>query len=523
MVPALPPPESISLAQQIAQMIVIRASGYWFDHQIRYPQWEPPNATIQRWLGELGVGGVILLGGSAAEVAVRSHQLQSWASIPLLLAADIEEGVGQRFSGATWFPPPMALEAIAQNNLATAQQYAEEMGAVIAQEALAIGLNWVLAPVVDVNNNPQNPVINVRAFGSHSETVQALTTAFIRGAQRYPVLTTAKHFPGHGDTTTDSHLELPMIPHDLERLQMVELAPFQTAIAVGVDTVMTAHLRVPAIDPYYPATLSGAMLTQLLRQQMGFAGLIVTDALIMGAIADHYEANEAAVLAVEAGADIVLMPADPEGAIQTLCQAVEIGRITPARIASSMQRIWQAKQRLGLPMVSDCALPHQLSQPNALELVDRMLQASQHGYCPEPLPTVETGHNVILLDNVLDCKFLGRHTPAITLPARFGYTDYLVASNTPNLPTAIADRAPTILQLFIRGSAFRASAGLSATAEQWLQHLLTSDQLAALVIYGSPYILEQFLPTLPPQMPYVFSYGQTEAAQAIALSRLFSR
>lgn len=176
---------------------------------------------------------MILLGGSAVEVAVRSQQLQDWAALPLLLAADIEEGVGQRFSGATWFPPPMALGAIARQSLDAACDLARQMGEITAQEAMALGLNWLLAPVVDVNHNPLNPVINVRAFSDRVDHVTALTSAFIRGAAAYAVLTTAKHFPGHGDTTTDSHLDLPVLLHDLERLTTLEFPPFQGAIAAG--------------------------------------------------------------------------------------------------------------------------------------------------------------------------------------------------------------------------------------------------------------------------------------------------
>ena len=160
-----PPFDSLTLIEQVAQMVVVRTSGYLFDHQIQYPLWEADSDTLRHLLKDLGVGGVILLGGSAGEITLRTQQLQAWAKLPLLISADIEEGVGQRFSGATWFPPPMALNAIAQLNLPLACDYAEQMGAVTAQEAVAIGLNWVLAPIVDVNNNPNNPVINVRAFG----------------------------------------------------------------------------------------------------------------------------------------------------------------------------------------------------------------------------------------------------------------------------------------------------------------------------------------------------------------------
>ncbi|NEP76547.1 glycoside hydrolase family 3 N-terminal domain-containing protein, partial [Okeania sp. SIO2G5] len=207
-----------SLAAKVAQMVVVRASGHLFDHQIQYPDWEPLNADLAHWIRDLNVGGVILLGGSAAEIGLRTQQIQDLASTPLLMAADIEEGVGQRFPGATWFPPPMAIAHIARQDLPKAIAYAEAMGAATAQEALAVGLNWVLAPVVDVNNNPDNPVINVRAFGDDPDIVGQLAAAFIRGTKNFPVLTSAKHFPGHGDTATDSHLDLPVIPHARERL-----------------------------------------------------------------------------------------------------------------------------------------------------------------------------------------------------------------------------------------------------------------------------------------------------------------
>ncbi|HCF28218.1 MAG TPA: beta-glucosidase, partial [Cyanobacteria bacterium UBA11049] len=326
---SLPDLDSLTLAQQVAQMVVVRASGYLFDHQIQYPAWEPPAAKLQYFIEELGVGGVIFLGGSAGELAHRSQQVQNWAKIPLFVAADIEEGVGQRFSGATWFPPPMAIGALAKHNPKKASEYAAQMGAITASEALAIGINWLFAPVVDVNNNPDNPVINVRAFGETPEVVSQLATAFIRGAQAYPVLTTAKHFPGHGDTATDSHLDLPVLPHSPDRLAEIELPPFQAAIASGVDAVMSAHLLIPSWDDKFPATLSQRILTQQLRQKLAFPGLIVTDALVMGAIANRYGAKEAAVLAVEAGADILLMPVDPEGAIAAVCAAVESDRLTP--------------------------------------------------------------------------------------------------------------------------------------------------------------------------------------------------
>ncbi|XGV95924.1 MAG: glycoside hydrolase family 3 N-terminal domain-containing protein [Leptolyngbya sp. BL-A-14] len=553
----LPDIEALSLAEQVAQMVVVRASGYLFDHQIQYPVWEPTAAKLQHWIQELGVGGVILLGGSAGELALRTHQLQDWAEIPLLIAADVEEGVGQRFAGATWFPPPMALAAVAQQSPDRAEHYAEQLGRTTAQEARAIGLNWVLAPIVDVNNNPANPVINVRAFGETSSLVSQLITAFLHGAQQHPVLTAAKHFPGHGDTAVDSHLELPVLPHSLERLAQVEIPPFKAAIAAGVDAVMSAHLQIPALDSTYPATLSSRILTQELRQGLGFDGLIVTDALVMGAIANRYGANEAAVLAVEAGADVLLMPLDPEGAIQAVCEAVESGRLEADHIQASVERLWRAKYKV-CAVVEDGSTSHdwetqsaigveaqtltaQLAQPQAQVLVENLLRDSMQIHCPQNSRLTQARwsqqrRNLVIVDDVLACEGLGRQCPAIALPQALGYQMQLVdrctptiaselhtlGSNAPELDALESHQhwQPTLLQLFIRGNPFRGSAGLTQTAIDWFHYLVETDQLLALVLYGSPYVLDQFLPTLPADVPYVFTYGQMPQAQAIALEIL---
>ncbi len=532
----LPDFQDLTLAEQVAQMLVVRASGHLFDHQILYPTWEPQADTLRHYLQDLAVGGVIVLGGSAAEIALRSQQLQDWAKVPLFMAADIEEGVGQRFSGATWFAPPMALAAIAQTDPNTATHLATEMGAYTAQEALAIGLNWVLAPITDVNNNPQNPVINVRAFGETLEVVSQLATAFIEGAQQHPVLTTAKHFPGHGDTATDSHLDLPVIPHALERLQSLEYLPFKAAISAGVDSVMSAHLLIPDLDETYPATLSPRILTGELREALGFDGIIVTDALVMGAIADRYGANEAAVLAVEAGADVLMMPLDPFGAIQAICEAIESGRISADRIQASLERIWRAKQKIFTLEVAEKGTHHhdweqrppapiqldKLAQPAAQQAAAKILEKSSQ-FRGVIAAAEGFARNVIVVDDLIGCDFLNRKAPAITIPQLHGYqTLYLVDRHSPSQPYDLVQTnpEPTILQLFIRGNPFRGSAGLSQLAKDWFDALLQAGQLRGLVIYGSPYTLEMFLPLLPSEMPYGFSYGQMPMAQAIALQSL---
>jgi len=530
--------DNLSLPELVAQMFVVRASGCLFDHQIRYPEWEPTASKLRYYLENLGVGGVILVGGSAAELAVRSHQLQSWAKFPLLLAADIEEGVGQRFAGATWFGPPMAIAEVARHDAGKADRYAEQMGAVTAIEARAIGLNWILAPVVDVNNNPDNPVINVRAFGETPEIVGKLAAAFIRGAGEYPVLTTAKHFPGHGDTAVDSHLELPVLPHSPARLAQIELPPFVEAMAAGVDAVMSAHLLIPAWDAEFPATLSRKILIGKLREELGFEGLIVTDALVMGAIANKYGANEAAVLAAEAGADVLLMPLDPEGAILAVCEAVTQGRIPISQIQESVKRIWSAKAKVGLLVKEkekavdstsidsiDLSL---LANPDARATAADILRDSLKFGGNLPLQLAKPAENqllrnLIVVDDVLGCEFLGNHTPAIALPEQFGYELQLIDDRTGAIAenTGAEHFSPTLLQIFIRGNCFRGSAGLTQAAQDWFKKLLKTGELQAVLIYGSPYVLEQFLPHLPPSLPYIFCFGQMPAAQSIALEVLF--
>ncbi len=545
----MPSPDALSLSEQVAQMVVVRTSGHLFDHEIRYPAWEADRATLHYYTADLGVGGVILLGGSAAEVGLKAQELQTLARVPLLIAADIEEGVGQRFSGATGFPPPMAMAEIAKRDLLQAAAFAEAMGTVTAEEALAIGLNWVLAPVADVNNNPDNPVINVRAFGDRPEIVTALTTAFVRGAQRQGALTTAKHFPGHGDTAVDSHLKLPILPHDLDRLQRVELPPFQALIAAGVDMVMTAHLMIPALDRQYPATLSDRTLTGLLREKMGFTGLIVTDALIMGAITRTYGPYEAAVLAVEAGADILLMPQDPAGCIKAVVEAVTAGRIPPERIAESVERLWRAKQRvasrLSVPPESCHAwepiLPPPLHldpflRPASQRLVTDILTASMTVVGQVlPCDPAHPGDNLIMVDSVVDCPFLNRTTPALTLPAQAHYqlqlVDHQGCQRWPQPDTL----RPTFMQIFLRGNPFRGSAALSSLIQAWMEALLQANCLRGVVIYGSPYAFDHLRDLLilasvepsqasgtPPMtmLPHGFSYGQMSMAQYHLLTAL---
>lgn len=508
--------QNLSLREKIGQLIIVRTTGYIFDHQIRYPAWEATQPQLKKWLQELNLGGVILLGGSCSEIADRTKQLQSWAKTPLLIAADIEEGVGQRFSGATWFPPPMALSTIASKNLSLARKYAHQMGEITAREALAMGINWVLAPITDVNNNPDNPVINIRSFGDNPELVADLATAFIQGCQKSPVLTTAKHFPGHGDTATDSHLHLPKVTHNKERLQQIELVPFQRSIEHNVDSIMTAHLLVEQLDAINPATLSFSILTQLLRDELNFSRLIVTDALIMGGVAKYASQGEIAVKALLAGADILLMPENPEVAVSSIEQAVKDGILSESRIDESLARIAHAKSKLSFPEANLT----EISSKGDRKTVKGILELSMSYGGKIPIKKVSEGINLVVVQDLLNCDFLDRQAPAITIPEKYGYQTQLFDQR--NLHLAQYQEQPILLQAFIRGNPFLGNGGLTESTKAFYEQLLEFDRVEGIIIYGSPYILEWFLPRMKENTPWVFSYGQMLQAQELTCQRLFN-
>lgn len=513
---------ALPLERLIASLLVVRCSGHLLDSQRRYPQWELANAELQSLL-ELGVGGVILLGGSAAELGLRCRQLQNWAAGPLLLCADVEEGVGQRFEGATWLPPPLGLGQLHGHDPAQAIDLAHRYGRCTGREARALGLNWVLGPVCDVNNNPANPVINVRAWGETPDAVAALTCAFSRGLQAEGVLGCAKHFPGHGDTSVDSHLELPVLPHDRQRLAAIELPPFTACIAAGIDAVMTAHLVLPALDPQRPATLSKAVLTDLLRGELGFDGLVVTDALVMEAISRHYGAGEAAVLALEAGADLVLMPADARAALTAISAAVASGRLNRAQLEASADR-----RRRALSRVRGGATPA-LHEPDH-ELVRTLLQLSlQRQGGTVGSPGNAGGINLIRLETCLQAPQAVPQLAALDLPATRGFKPVLLEprsprpwSDTPEAPLNLATlgEGPVLLQLFVRGNPFR---GSNAAREPWAQAIVQLQQLgrlAGVVVYGSPYLWQSLQSVLDPGIPAAYSPGQMPQAQTLALHSL---
>lgn len=316
----------------------------------------PEFQELREWVGR-GIGGVSISIGSPHGYADKLNRLQEVARVPLLVTSDFENGgPGMRINhtyaipsllpqgGGTSFPATMAFGAIGDPAVAF------EYGRITAREARAVGVHLIFAPVLDVNSNPLNPVINTRSFGEDPEAVATLGTAFIRGIREGGALATAKHFPGHGDTRADSHIELPVVDADRARLDRVELVPFRAAVDAGVDAVMTAHVAMPGLlgEGAPPATLSPELMTGLLREDMGFDGLLFTDALRMGAITEAYGVGEAAVLALEAGSDVLLAPADVHGAIDAVVAAMTVGRVPRERVEQSVRRLLTLKARARL-------------------------------------------------------------------------------------------------------------------------------------------------------------------------------
>src|SRR5205823_5964460 len=320
--PAAPQPVSIDSVlakltprQKVAQLVVPWLGG-------NYTALDDSAFQIAtRWIDSLEIGGIIVSVGSPYDIASKLNVLQRRSKLRLLVSADLEWGAAMRVIGATAFSMIMAAGATGD------ERDAYTIGRIAAIEGRAVGIHVNFAPDADLNNNPLNPIINTRSFGEDPGAVARLVRAYVKGLRDHGMLATLKHFPGHGDTQTDTHIGLPVIAADYRRLDTLELVPFRAGIAAGADVVMSAHIAFPAVTGSDdPATLSAAVLTGVLRDSLHFGGLVVTDALTMGAIVAKYGAGEATVRAFLAGSDLLLMPADPDSALNAMAAALEQGR-----------------------------------------------------------------------------------------------------------------------------------------------------------------------------------------------------
>jgi beta-N-acetylhexosaminidase len=500
----------------------------------------------------VNVDGPILLRNQPYEAAALLNRLQQESKLPLIIAADFERGVAMRLQGTTVFPHPMAYGA------AGSLQYAEAFGRITADEARAVGVHWNFFPDADVNSNPANPIINTRSFGEDPKQVGDLVAAYIRGAHAGGMMTTAKHFPGHGDTATDSHLGVAQVTGDLARLNSVELPPFRRAIEAGVDAVMVAHVSVPALepDPNRVATTSRAVVVDLLKKQMGFKGIVVTDALDMAGLTRLYanDIGRAAVESFTAGNDWLIIPADMDASYRSMVAAVKSGEISPTRLDESVLKILKAKAALGLNkarLVDLDQLPDKIGKPQNLaagqqvadfavtlvrdngKLLPLRKTAGTSGPAL-PYQAVEEVRSgkvmVIFTDDVrMDSgRILERHLQARAPGSTVFYVDPRFATAmTDEVVQAVKGADSVIAAVYAIPSAGRAiqgKAGLTNTvslAEQsaaLLQKIL--DHAAAktvLLAMGNPYLAQEF----PAVENYICTFSNATVSEVSAAKAIF--
>jgi beta-N-acetylhexosaminidase len=488
-----------------------------------------------RLIRDVKVGGLILTntanGGRTIQhaepyaLAAFLNRVQRIAKVPLLVGGDFERGASMRVAGTTVFPHAMAFGAAGD------PEFSRFEGQVTAREARALGVHWVYYPVADVNINPDNPVLNIRSFGEDPQAVAAQVAAFIEGAHSDPhnyVLTTAKHFPGHGDTSVDSHLNLATVPASRERLESVELVPFRAAIAAGTDAVMTAHVAVPVLaPPDLPATLSPAILTGLLRGELRFKGLIITDALDMGGIVKGFPAGDAAVRAIEAGADTLLMPADAEAAIRAVVAAVENGRIKRRRIEESVVKILAAKEKVGLDrkrFVNVEGLGDVINSPEANEeaqqVAERAVTLVRNEGGVLPLAAPERACFLTLAESRDSNE---GQTFSQEVRARLAHAT--VTTLDPSLSRADVDAALArltpcetyVVAAFASVTAYQGSLGLGGDLPHAMETLTASAKPLVLVALGNPYLLRSF----PSVAAYLATFSSVAPSEAAAVKALW--
>ena len=518
----------MTLREEVAQLVFIEFHGGSPNTRSR------DYLKFVRLIRDTDVGGLILINATSARgvqkaepyaLATFLNRMQRLARVPLLVGADFERGASMRVSGTTAFPPAMAFGAAGDPELTRFE------GQVTAREARALGIHWVYAPVADVNNNPDNPIINIRSFGENAQAVAANVKAFIEGAhsdKRNFVLTTAKHFPGHGDTAVDSHLSLVQITADRERLQSLELVPFRAAIEAGVDSIMTGHIAVPALaPPELPATLSPAILTSLLRDQLAFKGIVITDALGMGAIVNGFGVGDAAVRALEAGADTLLMPADADAAIRAVVAAVQSGRLTRVRIQASVAKLLAAKERLGLDhkrAVDVDAIGDVIDDPavneRAQEIADRAATLVRNGgnllplAAPDRTCFVTMTESRYTTDGTTFSQEVRKRSPKASLVALDGT---MIRAQVDETLQKLASCTQYAVAAFAPVNAGAGTVAMSSELSRAIESLIATGKPLALVALGNPYLLHAY----PRATAYLATFGTVAPSEIAAVKALW--
>ncbi len=487
------------------------------------------NSQFQRMLNlveKYHIGGVMFFRGNPYSVGRSIDRLQSMAKIPLLVMADMEWGLPMRVDESTRFLQNMATGATGN------EDYAYQIGKITGKEARAIGVHIGFAPVMDVNNNPDNIIINTRSYGENPVLVSRMGTAFIRGLQEEGVYATAKHFPGHGDTDVDSHMSLPTINASRERIDKLELPPFQAAVDAGVQCIMAAHITFSRVEEMQgrPTTLDPYFIKTVLRNEMGFKGLVVSDAMDMGGITDNYWSGEAAVMAINAGIDMVLLPPNFESTFKFVLQAVKEGRISLERLDESVLRILRAKADHGLerkPVYSEKKLEKIMSQTKSARKAEEIANASMTLLRDDKnlIPFHAEKIEKVLVLTVTDEEGTAWRGAAMNRE---------VGVRVPDLKTVFVDPRSTeeevsqiiveadsvdaiIIGVFVKWRDRKGSISLPDTTVELLKDVFKIDKPMAVIAFGSPYTLRQ-IPGVP---SYLTAYETVPLAQRAAIRALF--
>ncbi len=520
--------QSMSLREKVAQLIVMPCYGD--NPATRSKEYR----DYHHWVRDLRVGGFIVVNrivrGSvqSAEpyaMATFLNRMQKMSKTPLIVASDFERGASMRVNGTVKFPHAMAYAA-AGDPAST-----RWLASFTAKEAQALGVHWILVPDSDVNNNPDNPIINIRSYGEDPRVVSQHVRAFVEGAHadaKLRVMTAAKHFPGHGDTAIDSHMGLPRLDVTRDRLEHVELIPFREAIAAGTDSIMSAHIALPALDPSgVPATISKPVLTNLLREEMGFKGIIVTDAMDMQALTRQFSSGEVAVRAIEAGVDVLLMPTNPDDTIRAILAAIKSKRLTRHRIEESAMKILAAKVRVGLArkrMVDLEAINDAIDSPEAEQqaqsVADRAVTLVRNHPGSVPIAAPENTCFVVLAESRYS-----RHGSVMIEEVRRRSPNSLVIALEPAAPDAVIDQTiqkttacgQVVVAAFASVAAYRGSVSLAGSFPRLVEGLTNGPAPVTLVALGNPYLLRSF----PKVAAYLTTFSTVPVSEIAAVKALF--
>lgn len=525
---------TLSLRQQAGQMVMMWVLGDYTSTE------DPGFAEIRRWIVDDGIGGVSMSLGSPIEVAAKINAMQRLARVPLLVSADLEPSLGRLeggvfthylmdAGGATVFPTAMAIAATGRD------EDAREVGRIIGLEARAVGIQVNFAPVVDINNNPANPVINTRSFGEDPERVARLSALFVRGSQEAGTIATAKHFPGHGDTDVDSHVGLPVVRADWSRLSSTELRPFRAAVEAGAAMVMSAHIALPAIegDTSTPATLTARVMSGLLRDSLGFRGLAITDAMTMDGVGKGYGVEESTVLAVKAGADIILKPSDVPGAINAIVKAVESGDIPRARIEQSARRVLELKARSGVAFqryTSLDALRDVVGAPahraTAADIARRAITLLRDRGNALPIADRRT----LVIQYMPETELRAGRIFAAQL--RSAAPDMRVVKIGPSASPGLLDSLElmaheserVLLAAYVRRIEGEGRPSIPAHIAEWMNRVIAADTTSAsphvaMIAFGNPYLIRQ----VPSVGTYLVTFGVGDALENAAAQAVLGR